>query len=168
MRRILILGCAGAGKTFLAQQIATARGLPLIHLDRYYWRPNWVEPDKAAWAQQVQELVALPDWVMDGNYGGSLPARLAVADTAIYLDLPTWVCLWRVLRRTIRLHGKMRGDDLPRGCVERFDWEFTQYIFSYRREHRPRILNALSKFEGKTIILRRPREVAELIADNTV
>ena len=83
MRRILILGCSGAGKTHLAQRLASIRGLPVIHLDQHFWRPNWVEPDKAEWADQVEQLIQGPAWIMDGNYGGTLPARLMSADTVI-------------------------------------------------------------------------------------
>jgi len=163
MRRILILGCAGAGKTHLARLIAEARRLPIIHLDRHYWRANWIEPDKSVWADRVGKLIEAPEWVMDGNYGGTLPARLVAADTVIYLDFPTWLCLARVLRRTLRWFGRTRGEDMTPGCSERLDWAFTKYVCDYRRTHRPRVIASLSSFAGNIVILRTPRQVIDFL-----
>src|SRR5271166_397069 len=91
MERILILGCAGAGKSVLARKMAAALSLPVIHLDRHYWRPGWIEPDESTWTAQIRNLVQQRTWIMDGNFSGTLPMRLTAADTVIYLDLPTWV-----------------------------------------------------------------------------
>ena len=163
MRRVLVLGCPGAGKSTLARRVARITGLPVIHLDRYYWRPGWQEPDRGAWERVVAELTRRPQWVMDGNYGGTLPARLAAADAAILLDFPTWRCLLRVLRRVLGSHGRTRIDMAP-GCAERFDIAFLIYVCRYRRRHRPAHLAALAQFSGLLVTLRRPAEVAAYVA----
>jgi adenylate kinase family enzyme len=165
MRRVLVLGCAGAGKTHLTRLIAEARYLPIVHLDRHYWRANWIEPDKMTWADEVARLVEAPTWIMDGNYGGTLPARLTAADTVIYLDFPTWICLARVLRRTLRWVGRTRGEDMAPGCRERFDWHFLKYVLNYRRMHRPRVIDALSGFDGDVAILKTPAQVRTFLDD---
>jgi adenylate kinase family enzyme len=162
MRKILILGCSGAGKSTLARQIGRITGLPIIHLDQHYWLPGWQEPDKETWLRKVSALIAQPCWVMDGNFGGTLVLRLAAADTAIFLDYPTWVCLGRVLLRVIRSLGRVREDMAP-GCPERLDLSFLRYVYRYRRDDRCRHLAAIEAFGGKLIILHRPAEVADLV-----
>jgi adenylate kinase family enzyme len=77
---------------------------------------------------------------MDGNYGGTMPLRLASADTVVFLDLPTVLCVWRVVRRRLSSRRRPRAD-LPLG--DRLTWEFLRWILSYRRTRRPRILAAL-------------------------
>ena len=72
--------------------------LPVIHLDRHFWKPGWVEPDKSEWAQRVVELASDGEWVMDGNYGGSIHLRLPRAEAAVLLDFPVWQCISRWLR----------------------------------------------------------------------
>jgi adenylate kinase family enzyme len=166
MQRVLVLGPSGAGKSRLARQIAEITGLPLVHLDQHYWRPGWREPDREIWAAQVAELIAAPRWVMDGNFGGTLPQRLAAADTAIVLDMPTWLCLLRVLRRIIASYGRTRADLAP-GCPERFDIEFLIYVCLYRRRDQPRHMRDVASFGGRLIRLRGRTEVGAFISGLT-
>lgn len=163
MQRVLVIGCSGAGKSRLAQDLAARTGLPVVHLDAHFWRPGWVEPDKAQWRAQLAGLLAEPAWIMDGNYGGTLEQRLQRADTVILLDYPTWLCLWRVLKRTAR-HWRRSRPDIGAGCVERFDWGFLRYVLSYRRQHRPRALAKLQDFSGETVILASPRQTRRWLA----
>ena len=93
MQRILILGCPGSGKSTLAQQVANITLLPLIHLDQYYWLPNWIEPNRETWQHKVLELANTQQWVMDGNYGNCLfNYRLQRADAVVFLKLPRLLC----------------------------------------------------------------------------
>ncbi len=167
MRRVLIVGCSGAGKTTRARALANATGLPLIHLDRHFWQPGWVEPDKADWRATVAGLAGRDRWIMDGNYGGTLPERLARADTVIHLDFPTRVCLWRVLRRTAAGIGGAARDDMAEGCPERIDRAFLRYVRRFRRDHRPRLVARLEEFPGRVIVLRSPREARAFLRDQT-
>ena len=162
MKKVLVLGCSGAGKSTLARQISGITGLPVIHLDRHYWRPGWQEPDRATWEWEVAALVRQPQWVMDGNFGGTLPARLAAADTAVFLDFRTWRCLARVLRRIVGSLGRVRPDMAP-GCPERLDFAFLLYVCRYRRRDRHRHLAAVREFSGTLVVLRRPAEVAAFV-----
>ncbi len=160
MQRVMIIGCSGSGKTTLAKQLAERTGLPLIHLDREYWRPGWIEPDKAEWAAHVEKLAAQPRWIMDGNYGSTLAARMAAADTVIFLDFPRSVCMWRVLTRSLRWYGRATQAE---GCPERFDSEFLRWVWNWSRDSRPRVMNALGNFRGRIEILGRPGEIDGLM-----
>ena len=110
MRRVLVLGSPGAGKSTFARALAALTGLPLIHLDAHYHLPGWQEPDPAEWDARLDGLIAGGTWIIDGNFGSSLDRRLARADTAILLDYPTLVCLSRLFRRIATLHGTVRPD----------------------------------------------------------
>lgn len=163
IRRILVIGCSGAGKSTLAHIIAAHYDLPLIHLDQAYWRPGWTAPSEAEWAQEVERLIVLPDWVMDGNFSGTMARRAEVADAIVFLDLPRWLCLLRVLRRVALGYGRTRADVAP-GCPERFDWAFLKWIWSYPIRSRPKTLALLKTFPGQIVMLSSPRDVRRWVA----
>jgi adenylate kinase family enzyme len=147
MRRVMIVGCAGAGKTTLARRLAEALGLPLIHLDFHYWRPGWQIPDSRDWRERVIALADQPEWIMDGNYSNTYDVRMPRADTLIWLDYSRPVCMRRVLLRTLAGYGRTRSD-LPGSCPERFDLAFLRYVWSFPEKHRPRIVDGLERFGG--------------------
>ncbi len=164
MKRIVLIGPGGAGKSTLARQIGDKTSLPVIHLDAHYWRAGWVEPPKDEWAARVGALVAREAWVMDGNYGGTMEVRLAAADTIIFLDLPRWLCLARVVRRQIRYRRRTRPDMAP-GCPERLTLVFLKYIWNYRRDRRPGILGRMREHaEGRRLVhLQTPAQVRRFL-----
>jgi adenylate kinase family enzyme len=160
MRRVLVIGPGGAGKSTFARTFAERSGLPLIHLDALYWRSGWVATPNEEWDRVVDEHITRDSWVMDGNYGRTLPTRLAAADTVIFLDLPRYVCLWRVVKRWWRYRNKSRPDLAP-GCPEQLTWEFVAWIWTYKERRRPGILRQLATLPPGTraMILRSARDV---------
>ena len=166
MKRVLVIGSGGAGKSALAVQLGPILGLPVIHLDRLYWKPGWQQPDRGTWRETVSGLITGDEWVMDGNYGGSLDIRIPAADTVIYLDFPPSLCLWRVIKR--RFQHKERGrPDMAPGCPEQITLAFLKWIWDFRRDRRPRILTSVEKYvKGKNlIILKCPGEVSEFLRE---
>lgn len=143
----MILGCCGAGKSTLARQLHQKTKLPLIHLDKEYWQPNWVETEPEIWKNKIHEFAQKSAWIMDGNYGGTVDIRLQSADTIIYLDRSRWLCLYRVLKRIVIHYGKTRAD-MNEGCKERFDWEFIKYVYYFYDKKRPKTLAQISKFSS--------------------
>ena len=159
--RVLVVGSGGAGKTTVARALAARTGLPLIHLDACYWRPNWEPTPADAWRAKVRELAARSRWVMDGNYSSTLDLRLPVADTIVFLDLPRRVTLRRVLARRLRWHGRVRPE-MPEGCEERISLDFVRWLWRFPRAGRRRLLDAiaLAGVEHRVIRLTSRRDVA--------
>jgi adenylate kinase family enzyme len=159
MRRVLVIGSGGAGKSTFARELGARTGLPVVHLDRLYWKKCWVETSKPEWEDVVRRTIACDEWVLDGNYGGTLDLRLAAADTCVFLDLPRWTCLRRALWRNVVFRGRSRPD-MTDGCPERVTWEFVRWILTYRRLRRPGIMEKLAAFEtrgGRVVVLSSPR-----------
>ena len=163
MQRVLIIGSPGAGKSTLSFEVARLTGLPLVHLDRLHWKPGWVESGQDEFDAKLREALAGPRWIIDGNYGRTLPLRLARADTVVWLDFPVLLCLVRIVRRAMRYRGEVRPD-MAEGCPEQMSWEFFSYTARFPREGRRRIVDKLPAFRGRLIRLRGPREVRSWLA----
>ncbi|WFE38992.1 adenylate kinase [Micromonospora sp. WMMD998] len=166
MRRILVVGNSGAGKSTLAAELAGRLDLPLIHLDRHYWRAGWTAPPLADFRAEVAALAARPAWVMDGNYASTLDLRLPRADLLVLCDPSRWRCLARVLRRRWA-HRAAPRPDLPEGCPERVDLDLLRYVWRYSRDSRPRVLAAVAAY-APTLPVQRLRgrcDVARLRND---
>jgi len=163
-QRVLVIGSGGSGKTTLTRQLAAKLGIPPVHLDQHYWHPGWVATTDIEWAAEVERLIAGEAWVMDGNYGGTLNRRLERAELVIWLDLPRWLCLSRVLRRQFQYLGRSRPE-LPVGCRERLSPEFLLWIWNYPRQRRPRIEARLAELPRSVRVarLRSPAEVRQFV-----
>ena len=160
MQRVLVIGSGGAGKSAFAARLAARTGLPLVHLDALFWKPGWVETPREEWERTVGEIVARDRWILDGNYGGTLDPRLAACDTAVFLDLPRALCLWRVVKRRVRFHRRSRPD-MPPGCEERLGLGFVRWIWSYPGTRRPGVLRKLAALrpDQRAVVLRTGAEV---------
>lgn len=159
MKRIMVVGCCGAGKSTLAREISRITGLQLIHLDQLFWLPDWTEPDKQEWTETVRSAAAADYWVIDGNYSSSLDIRLERADTVVFLDRSRWTCLLRVLKRNFTYLGRTRWD-MADGCRERLSWQFLVYVFHFNDTRRPVLLRKLRDLAGdrEVVILRSDRQ----------
>ena len=163
MERIQIIGCSGAGKSTLARTLGEKTGLPVVHADSLFWKSGWVESSKEEIDRKILDAVKEETWIFDGNYMRTLPQRLERCDMAVYLDFPTWFCLYRVLKRYVLNLGRVRPD-MPQGCPEKIDWEFILWIWTFNKTKRPRLyalLQALPK--DKVVILKSPREVRRFL-----
>ena len=165
MNRVLVIGCGGAGKTTLSRRLGQVTGLPVVHLDLHYWRPNWEAVPNDEWQAMVQRLMREPEWIMDGTYGGTMETRIAAADTVIFLDMPRSTCLWRVIKRRFQHRGRHRPS-LPAGCREQLSWEFLVWIWRYSKTRRPGVLDRLQRasHDKEIVTLRRRAEVDRYLA----
>ena len=110
MKRILIIGNAGSGKTTFAKKLSEKTGINLVHLDKMFWTGNWECVERNKFDEALQNELEKPEWIIDGNFNRTLTHRLKYCDTVFYFDIPTITCLWGVTKRVIESYGKTRDD----------------------------------------------------------
>ena len=157
MKKVLVIGCCGSGKSTFSKRLSEKLNIEPIHLDQHYWRRNWEETSKEEWKEKVKKLVERDEWIMDGNYGGTFNIRFRKADTVFYLERSKWFCLYRVIKRVIKYKGHVRPD-MVEGCEERFDWSFMKYVYSFNKYHKPIIDDYLMSFDGVKHVLKSDKE----------
>jgi uridine kinase len=149
MKRIVILGRGGAGKSTVAKQLSELTGLPYIGLDEFFWRPGLVPTPINEWRNILNNLVKRESWVMDGDLGrfDVLDSRLKAADTILVLDISFLRCMLRAIKR------------------KREDADFWWWIFSWRWRFRPKMFRAIKKYapDADVYIFRSPKEIKRFL-----
>ncbi len=152
MNKILILGPCGAGKSTFSQKLSHILNIPVLHLDKLFWKPGWVMTDPSQWNSLLKKKLKKNTWIMDGNYGDTLDIRLPEADTVIFLNFSRYLCVWRVIKRIITSYGRTRPD-MGEGCTERWDWGFIKYVWNFPKHEKPRVFTKLKKHQDDINIL---------------
>lgn len=153
MKKIVVLGSGGAGKSTFARKLEKILDIKAYHLDTFHWKPGWVATPNEEWEKIVRELVSNDEWIIDGNYGRTINMRINLADTIFFLDMPIILCLYRVIKRRIIYHKKSRPD-MNSGCEEKLDWEFINWIINFKKNKKPEIVEKLNKYkDSKEIII---------------
>ena len=166
-KKIMIIGSGGSGKSTLARQLGDILALPVIHLDKEYWNPGWITTPKEQWYEKERNLVLKEEWIVDGNFGGSLEIRLEKADTVIFLDFNRFVCIRGVIKRWLTNRGKSRPD-MAEGCPEKIDFKFLKWVWRFPQDSRPGIIEKISKYKNPELILIKNRkELRQFIKEIT-
>ena len=154
--RILILGNGGSGKTTLAQQISTRFKWPLLSLDALYWRENYQKWPMEVFIEKTHDFISRHDaWVIEGTPEKDIRFRLEKATHVIFLDVPTWRCLWRIFLRQIK-----RGANQQAGTLS---LKTLKWVFFYKQRNGRALLEIIDS--KKVIIIRSRSQIKALILD---
>ena len=167
MKRVIIIGCGGAGKSTLARQLGEKLDIPVVHLDKLFWRPNWVQVSEEEFDALHRAALAEDQWIMDGNFNRTMPERLARCDTVIYLDFSRFACLLGVLKRVLTTYGKVRPD-MGEGCPERIDWEFLKWVWNFNHNKRERYYRMLREVDHAQVFILKNRSAVRRFLEETV
>lgn len=163
MERIMIVGCGGAGKSTLARQLGEKLDLPVVHLDKLFWKPNWVQVSQEEFDALHQAELAKERWIIDGNFNRTIDQRIERCDTVIYMDFSRFACLWGVVKRVLTTYGTVRPD-MGEGCPERIDFEFLKWVWNFNKNKRERYYRLLNETtHAETIVLKNRRMVKRFL-----
>lgn len=167
MNKIILIGSGGSGKSSLARQLGEVLDIEVYHLDLLFWKPGWVSVPKAEQREIQSELVRKEQWIIDGNYGGTMDIRLQEAETIIFLDMPRLLCVYRIFKRWYKYRNQTRPD-MGAG-TERLRWQFVKWVWNYPKVKRPAILQKLNELSDQKniVILRSPNEVRSFLQSLT-
>ncbi len=157
MKRILVIGCPGSGKSYFSKKLHDISGLPLCHLDMLFWNKDRTNVTREVFLERLGKVLETDEWIIDGNYGFSMEMRLEKCDTVFFFDLPSEVCLDGVVQR----RGKPRTDMPWNEADYPVDEEFIEFIRTFRKERYPIILERLAKFSDRDIYTFTSREQAD-------
>lgn len=156
MKKIIVIGCPGSGKSTFSRELHKITDIPIFHLDRMYWNADKTVVDGDIFQERLLSAIREEAWIIDGNYGTSIELRLQACDTVFFLDYPLEVCLEGVHERK----GKVRSDISWTEPDQEEDEEFIEFIKKYREVSRPAVLEFLDKYPDRNIYIFKNRNEA--------
>lgn len=164
VRKVVVLGCGGSGKSSVARALGHLLDASVTHLDSVFYDEDWNELPLPAFEARQRTLVAEPRWVIEGNYHSTQAVRLHACDTVVFLDLATATCLWGVLWRQLR-NGA--GQNPATGEYNRIHLGVIRYIRTYRRTMRPKVLGDIQRHarHATVVTLTSRRQVRRWLRD---
>ena len=156
MKKVIVIGCPGSGKTTFAEKLQKKTGLPLFYLDAIWHRPDRTHISREEYDARLAEILALDSWIIDGNYSRTIECRLSACDTVFLFDLPVEICLEGAISRI----GKERYE-MPWTDTE-LDPKFKEEIEQFPGKNLPAIYELLEKYkENKTLVIFKSRDAAD-------
>ena len=156
MKRVLVVGCPGSGKSVFSRALAEKTGLALCHLDLLYWNADKTTVERPLFLKRLSAVLEGEEWIIDGNYASTMAWRMDCCDTVFFLDYPTDICLEGINARK----GKPRPD-MP-WIEEEDDEDFLSFVQSYNTISRPRVLELMARYPEKNCIVFKSREEADV------
>ena len=156
MKKVIVIGCPGSGKTTFAEKLKDKTGLPLYYLDAIWHKPDKTHIPHEEFDTRLGEILSEDVWIIDGNYSRTIERRIAACDTVFLFDLPTEVCLAGAMSRV----GKERYE-MPWIETE-FDPEFKKQIEEFPTQTLPGIYELLEKYNDRNITVFESRQEADI------
>ena len=171
MKRIVVVGTTGAGKTTLARRLAQRLGVPHVELDAIYWGPDWTEATTEDFCARTAQALEGAAWVADGNYHKVRDIVWGRADTVVWLDYNLALIMYRLLRRTVR--RVVTQEELWAGNRESLRTALLQrdsillwalQTYKKRRRNYPELFRRPEYAHLRVVHLRSPRATASWLA----
>ena len=151
MKRVIVTGSPGSGKSVLSLKLHEKTGLPLYHLDNVWWKPDRTHVTRAEFDAALAEILKEDEWIIDGSYSRTFEPRIAACDTVVLLDYDTDVCMQGIMERV----GQTRPD-IP-WTEQTLDPELVALAETYRERNNPILSELFRKYPDKEIHVFRTR-----------
>ncbi|MGN0521866.1 MAG: topology modulation protein [Eubacterium sp.] len=164
MKKILVIGGNGSGKTTFSKKLGENLDIPVIHLDKIARTDNWQRVNEDVINRILRDEIKKDKWIIDGNDTHTLSDRLKHCDTVFYFDFSTFACLRGVIKRTIENYGKHRDDVGGENNIEKFDAAkiaFFKAVIGFNRKNRKRYYDMLSSAPNINVVVFKNRKQAD-------
>ncbi len=158
MKKVIIVGINGAGKSYFSKKLAEKTGLPLVHLDNLYWRDNWEKVSREEFDSLLEKELARDEWIIDGNFQRTMERRMDECNTVFYFDFSTFRGLCGVIGRMIKNEPR---DDIGGNNTNRFNLPFIRDVITFNRNNRKKTYALIAAHPHVKTVIFKNRKQAE-------
>ena len=162
MKKIIVIGCPGSGKSTFSRMLRDKTGIPLYHLDMLYWNADRTIAERAVFHQRLAEILRTDAWIIDGNYSATMQLRMQACDTVFFLDYPADICLQGIAER----RGKQRSDLPWTETGNEDDPAFIEFVKRFPEQSRPQITGLLDRYADKRRYIFKSRSEADAFIEH--
>ena len=157
MKKIIVLGNSGSGKSTFTSILSKKLNINLLHLDPLVYKFSWDNPEFDEMEEKVNQMLNENSWIIDGNFLNNATKRFKECDCVFFLDLNRFVCLRSVIKRHKQYKGKHR-DSRSDFCDEKLTRAYLKWVFTdFYKTSRKFILNYIKENTDKKIIVFKNR-----------
>ncbi len=108
------------------------------------------------------------EWIIDGMNLRFLEYRVQRAEVILFLDIPRYICFWRIFKRTVQYYGKETPSSAD-GCYERFNWEFLKFlkwVWNFKKRYSAKIREIFKQYSEKQIYILKSHQEIDAFVKN--
>ena len=162
--KILVIGYSSSGKSTFSKRLGNVYNIPVLHIDKIFFAPNWVERDKKQVEKEIKAFIKNESWIIDGLYRNLAKERFELADQIFIFDFNRFKCLYGAIVRRVKFHNQIR-DSIADGCKERLNLSFIWWIlFGGRKKESKELLKTIKTiYEKKVIVFKNRRQASHYL-----
>jgi adenylate kinase family enzyme len=165
VKKILVIGCSGVGKSTFAVQIAEKTDLPFTLTDPFYWKPNWQLASIETVIELVDAATQQETWVLDGNFDDWRGIVWQRADMVIWLDYPLWRILFQVCTRNFGLWATQKPTWSDNRMTWNGAWTGVRHAWRSHKLKLAKYPGYLAEFPGvQQLRFKHPREASKWLS----
>ncbi len=154
-KKIIVVGCPGAGKSTFSKKLHEATGIDLYHLDAIYWNEDCTHISRSKLIKKQKEILKQDSFIIDGNFKSTLELRIKEADAVFFFDLPVEICIQGAQNR------KGNRPEMP--CELPANDELIDFIKNFNADVKPIILELFKKYNSNVITFHSHQEADAFI-----
>lgn len=157
MKKIIVLGNSGSGKSTFTTILANKLHIDFLHLDPLVYKYTWDKPEYKEMEEKVERLLLKDSWIIDGNFLYNAQSRFKECDSIVFLDLNRFVCINSVIKRHKKYKGKHR-DSRSDDCDERLTLSYLKWVLKdFYKTSRKIILKYIKDNPDKHVVILKSR-----------
>ena len=161
MKRIIIIGCPGSGKSYFSKELSKKLKIEPIHLDNLYWNKNKTHCSIEELDKQITPILKMDSFIIEGNYHEILENRFKCSSDVFILDLSLSECIKGIKERI-----NIKRDDCP--WIE--NKEDAEELIEWSKNYKERTFDIeqhlINKYKNVCVHILKSREEVNLFLNN--